>query len=718
MAIKREVKITANTSEAVKEVDKLSSSVDNTANSVEKSKGSLSGLTGTLDKFTGGAVTKIKGFTTGLKGMALGFNGVGLAVASSGIGLVIIAIAAVGAAFKGSEEGQNKFAKLMAVIGTVIGNVVDVLADLGDFIIDLFSGNGEAMTKLKSFGAAIFNVIGLPIKNIIDVVKALGKVLGALFSGDISGAFDELQAGVANVKGSFDEATESIKGATGALKDFAKQNIDEAKAAAKVADQRAKADKIERDLIVDKAKAERKIADLRLKAKDLNNVSAKEREDALKTVLSIQDELITRETEVLELRRDAQIAENGFARSDKENLDKEQNAIAAVIDAETRRVDQQRAIQRELTAAENEINAERKARAKEWQAIQDENAKSELERLKSLSDFKEALLKKDAELDAKTEDEKLALNRFRAETELENLVGTIEEKREAKIALNAYYDQLEDELAEERAKTEAESKEKRDLIQAQFDASKIEDPLTKLDAEKDILNKQNENLLEDLEAKRAIYEQGTKERSDAEQEYLDFKQSIDNKLIDNAKAKAQEEKRIAETIAEQKKDIDTNLQKTILNIAKEGSAVAKGLAIANIVRDQAASVSSTISATTEANAKAVAASPLTLGQPFVTLNTIQAGIGIAAGVTGAIKSIKAISSDKKSPLGGSSSGGGGGGGGGGASAPSFNLVAGSGTNQIAEGLSQQPTPLRAFVVSSEVTTAQSLDRNIEANASF
>ena len=39
-------------------------------------------------------------------------------------------------------------------------------------------------------------------------------------------------------------------------------------------------------------------------------------------------------------------------------------------------------------------------------------------------------------------------------------------------------------------------------------------------------------------------------------------------------------------------------------------------------------------------------------------------------------------------------------------------------NQIAEGISQQPTPLRAFVVSSEVTTAQSLDRNIEENASF
>ena len=52
------------------------------------------------------------------------------------------------------------------------------------------------------------------------------------------------------------------------------------------------------------------------------------------------------------------------------------------------------------------------------------------------------------------------------------------------------------------------------------------------------------------------------------------------------------------------------------------------------------------------------------------------------------------------------------------SAPSFNLVEGSGTNQIAEGIAGQNQPIEAFVVAGSVTTAQSLDRNIIDEASI
>ena len=42
---------------------------------------------------------------------------------SSGIGAVAIAVGAVAQAFRDSEEGQNKFNKLMGVIGSVVGNL-------------------------------------------------------------------------------------------------------------------------------------------------------------------------------------------------------------------------------------------------------------------------------------------------------------------------------------------------------------------------------------------------------------------------------------------------------------------------------------------------------------------------------------------------------------------------------------------------------------------
>ena len=90
---------------------------------------------------------------------------------------------------------------------------------------------------------------------------------------------------------------------------------------------------------------------------------------------------------------------------------------------------------------------------------------------------------------------------------------------------------------------------------------------------------------------------------------------------------------------------------------------------------------------------------------------IAAGIAVAAGLANVAK----ISQQKFE--GGSASGGGGGGGGGSipSVAPSFNVVGNSGMNQLAQ---IQQTPIQAFVVSGEVTSAQALDRNRIKNATL
>lgn len=95
---------------------------------------------------------------------------------------------------------------------------------------------------------------------------------------------------------------------------------------------------------------------------------------------------------------------------------------------------------------------------------------------------------------------------------------------------------------------------------------------------------------------------------------------------------------------------------------------------------------------------------------------IAAGLAVATGLVGVAK----IASQKFEG-GGSASGGGGGaeggggGMGGGTQAPSFNVVGNNGLNQLAQ-LQQQPT--QAYVVSGQVTTAQSLDRNRIQNATL
>ena len=91
---------------------------------------------------------------------------------------------------------------------------------------------------------------------------------------------------------------------------------------------------------------------------------------------------------------------------------------------------------------------------------------------------------------------------------------------------------------------------------------------------------------------------------------------------------------------------------------------------------------------------------------------IAAGIAVASGLANVAK----ISQQKFE--GGGSTGGGGGTGGGGSIpsvAPSFNVVGNSGMNQLAQ---IQQTPMQAYVVSGEVTSAQALDRNRIKNATL
>ena len=92
---------------------------------------------------------------------------------------------------------------------------------------------------------------------------------------------------------------------------------------------------------------------------------------------------------------------------------------------------------------------------------------------------------------------------------------------------------------------------------------------------------------------------------------------------------------------------------------------------------------------------------------------IAAGIAVATGLANVAKITQ-----QKFEGGGSSGGGGGAAGGGGSiptQAPSFNVVGNSGVNQLAQ-LQQQP--VQAYVVSGQVTTAQSLDRNRVENATL
>jgi len=187
----------------------------------------------------------------------------------------------------------------------------------------------------------------------------------------------------------------------------------------------------------------------------------------------------------------------------------------------------------------------------------------------------------------------------------------------------------------------------------------------------------------------------------------------------DAEAKARREKEIADEQAVA--DAKLAIQNAGIDNVSAGIGLLKGLFEKNkaiqkglLIAENAAGIAKTIINTVAANAKAVAASPLTGGQPWVTLNSVSAGIGIASSIAATVKGLSALGGGGNA---GSSSGVPSGGGGGSAPAPSFNVVGNSGVNQIAQTLGAQQ-PVQAYVVASNVTTQQSLDRNIVANASL
>ena len=214
--------------------------------------------------------------------------------------------------------------------------------------------------------------------------------------------------------------------------------------------------------------------------------------------------------------------------------------------------------------------------------------------------------------------------------------------------------------------------------------------------------------LEILDAKKTkIVKKGLDERLEAS----GYAISLEDVLLNEQAKRAEERDKKAHSkkVELAKSALDTIAQITEL-FGKKSEKAAK-----NAFKVQKAANMASALITTYQNATAAYASQFTpLPDPSSPVRgAVAAGIAIASGLANVAK----IGQQKFE-------GGGSTGGGGGASvpnagtipqAPSFNIVGNSGLNQLAQ-LQQQPT--KAYVVSGDVTTAQSLDRNRIENATL
>ena len=574
------VELDVKSNKGVKEVEKLNKEISNT--SKESANASKS-----LDGFTGGAVSKFKGLKGSIGSVVKGFKSLKFAILASGIGALLLAVVAVGKAFTSSEEGQNKFAKILGVIGSVTGNLVDLLSDLGEKIISVFENPKQAIIDLKD---SIVKNITNRFDSLIETVGFLGSALKKVFSRDFSGAMDDAKKAGSSYVDTLTGVKNTIDKVTDGVKKMSAEITKDAKAAANIADQRAKADKLERSLIVERAEANRKRAELLDKAVQKEKFTAVERIKFLEDAGKIEDDITAKEIKAAKLRFDSKVAENALSKSTKEDLLEEANLKANLINLETAKLTKQKLVSSQIVAAKREEAAELKA-------IED----------KAIADRKEI-----QELELKTEEERRVL--------------ALQKEKEIAAELKA------------------------------LGLQKVADAKAVADAE-------------------AAIRQG-------------------------------------------------NLNNVSAGFALLGQLAGRNKALqsAALIGESAVGIAKTVINTQAANSAAVlkyALLPggLALAAAEKTINNIGAGISIATNVAATAKGLSKLGSGGSAPSAGNV------GGRGGSATPSlppaFNVVGASDTNQLANAIGgQSQEPVKAYVVSGDVTSAQSMDRNIVEGASI
>jgi len=295
-------------------------------------------------------------------------------------------------------------------------------------------------------------------------------------------------------------------------------------------------------------------------------------------------------------------------------------------------------------------------------------------------------------------------NKLSKEDRLKFLLELQEQEIKQEEAHNKAIADLNKRYDDEKANRLADTNVKKEMLNYDRQVLEIEN-LAKTELEK-------QTLIEKLNGEHAV-------------RLADATKTDNEKKIADAKKLADDEIAIEKAKAQQKADIQNaafDLASGGINFLKEIGGKNKAIQKAGIIAENAIGIAKMIIANNAANIGALAtpqaiASSGASAIPIIAMNNIKTALAVATTIASTAKALSAVG-------GGSAGGGGGGaasGGGGGAAAapPSFNIVGQNSNNQLAQTIAgQQQQPVQAYVVSGNVSSAQSLDRNRIDTATF
>ena len=681
------------------------------------------GVLGMLDSKTGGAISGFTGMTKSIGAATKGFNLMKIAIIGTGIGALLIALTALGQAFTSSEEGQNAWSKTMGVLGAVVDVFTDRLAALGRFLINLFTSPIET---LKNFGKSIKEFVMDKVEKVIEGLGFMGKAISKLFKGDFAGAMDAGKQGLKSLNDGLNVAKMATDALAKGTKELIKEIEREAKIAAKIADDRAKAAKLERGIIVERAEADKQRATLLEQAVNKEKYTLGERIEFLVEAGRLEDEITAKEIEAAKLRLEAKIAENALGDSTIESLEEEAQLKAALIGLETAKVTKAKEVTSQIIGLRNEERAASKARYEEQKANE-----------QAIVDFKKSLLIEDKNNQFAAIEEERA-NRI---AELKELKASEIEKQKMLLDIQKSFDNQKKIIEEENQKAIQDFKDSLILKEEETKFTQIEKEreanLLALEELK-LTEEAKQQMILDVEnafkeKKKIIEEEEAELLAEEKEAFLEAKLGEEEATLEEQKAADLVElKRVGGTEADKLAIIK------YYNDQEEAAEEIKNKAELDMAQQTFAGVANLLGESSKAGKAAAAAAALIntyqgITAELATKTVTPFGfalklVNIASTAAIGFKSVKDIlKTNPKSASGGASNPAAGAGGAPttepvpptAAIPPEFNTVGAGSTNQLADAIGgQSQQPIQTYVVSGEVSTSQELERNIVTGATI
>jgi hypothetical protein len=675
MAIKKTIEIDVNASDAEKDVKKLTGQFEDLGKAASKSINNIEKATEDTEKST--------------KSLADGFKGVGLAIKAMGIGLIIGALSTLKEVFMGNQKVADTFSAVMGTVANVFSQVTNIVVSVIEKVggaTNGFEGLKKTIGGLLTLGLTPLKLAFYGIKLTIDEVRL---------------AWEESLFGDKDPK-TIKKLTERINETKGSLKEV---GTDAIKAGKQVANNIGKAVGEVGAVIEGSVAGISKISVEGAYAQAKANVQLQNTAKLAEATQAGLVEKYDRQAEKLRQVRDEErntIADRIKANNDlKDVLDKQEKAMLATANAQ-------------IAAAA--VTAKQNNNIENQTALINANTNKQgvLAQIEGLRSEQKA---NDLSLDRELND----LGKTKLETETELAINqkkfAAERITDTQAKLEAQKQAAADELIIEQKRLDDAKLLYKEGTQARVDAEKVF-ALKKQELEQQILLAEdaiaiekrtkaieNQQLLIDDEAlsfetrRNALIEQERlllEDKSLSEAQRTTIEKQYSDARIQIGELEKQAKQAQLEGIG--------NALQNMSALAGESTTAGKAFAVAS-------TAISTYSTAQKAYESAFLPVP-TVASP--ALGAVYAGIAVAGGLMN-IKKILSVKTPK---------GGGGGSapsisaaGGGAAAAPSFNVVGNSGVNQIAQTLGAQQ-PIKTYVTASDVSTQQSLDRNIIRNASI